>query len=142
MDKNFDRIEQLMKPRSPRDIRRDFSDSDDGRIAEEQNRHQRITKREQEAKVIRMKLRKPIQMMGEGREPIPRDEIQRAKMNRIDTAFHDDINNRLRIVSSIKDYRRYFGLQGGKIVGEKEFNEIADLEDECIVKMREHTYDN
>lgn len=42
----------------------------------------------------------------------------------------------------IQDHRRHIGLIGGKIVGEQEMNEIADLEDECIVKMRELTSEN
>ena len=80
--------------------------------------------------------------MGDHREPIPREEILQRKYDKIDPVFHREIKNRRLQTSSIKDYRRYFGLQGGKIVGEKEFNEIADLEDECIVKMRELTQEN
>lgn len=45
-------------------------------------------------------------------------------------------------MQSINEHRHMIGLNGGKIVGEKEMNQIADLEDECIVKMRELTSEN
>lgn len=98
--------------------------------------------RQRAAKQVRRQLKEPIKLLGDGREPIPRDEILQRKMDKIEPQFHKGINNRRLQTSSIKDFKRFFGLQGGKIVGEKEFNEIADLEDECIVKMRELTAEN
>lgn len=74
--------------------------------------------------------------MGGGVQPIPRAEKLQAKMNKIDKVFHREIENRRLQSSAIQDFRRMFGLAGGKINGEKEMQEIADLEDGCVVKMR------
>ena len=64
------------------------------------------------------------------------------KFQRIDPVFHRDIKNRRLQVQSINDHRRLIGINGGTVVGEKELIEIADLEDACIVKMRELTEEN
>ena len=79
-----------------------------------------MVRREREAQKIRQQLKAPIQLMGGGVQPIPRAEKLQAKMNKIDKVFHREIENRRLQSTAIQDFRRMFGLAGGKINGEKE----------------------
>mgnify|MGYP000890466346 CR=1 FL=1 len=63
-------------------------------------------------------------------------------MEKIDPAFHREINNRRLQEECIKGYLRHTGLISTLDTSDKTMIEIADLEDECLIKMRELTLEN
>lgn len=97
---------------------------------------------EAEARKIRRKLKEPIQFAKGEEHLITRKEKQVRKMQKIDRKYHKEINNRKVQRESVLKYRMHVGLASGLGNGDKDLQEIADLEDECVVKLNDMTYDN
>ena len=58
-------------------------------------------------------------------------------MAKIHPQYHDEIKNRRLQNTSINEFYLAKGLKSTKGAASKDMVEIADLEDECLVKLRE-----
>ena len=79
-------------------------------------------------------------MINKDREP--RKEFIRKEMAKIDPGLHREVINRRIQRESIDHYNLEKGLKSIKGSGSKELLEIADLEDECIIRIQELNVEN
>ena len=74
-------------------------------------------------------------MLSKGR--LPRKEFIKNEYKKIDKMYHKEIGNRRLIKEAMEKFRLDMGLQTSKGSGNKDLMEIADLEDECLIILKD-----